>query len=54
MSLTEFHFAVNRVESSLIRVQADEVTYNLHILIRFELERALIRPLRCGCAGGVE
>ncbi len=42
VSLLEFHFAVNRVESSLIRVQADEVTYNLHILIRFELERALI------------
>ena len=42
VSLTEFHFAVNQVESSLIRVQADEVTYNLHILIRFELERALI------------
>ncbi len=38
----EFHFAVNAVEATLIRVQADEVTYNLHILIRFELERALI------------
>src|SRR5262249_24803205 len=37
-----FHFAVNHVEPSLIRVQADEVTYNLHILIRFELEQALI------------
>jgi carboxypeptidase Taq len=42
VSLTEFHFAVNRVEPSLIRVKADEVTYNLHILVRFELERALI------------
>ena len=42
MSLDEFHFAVNHVEPSLIRVQADEVTYNLHILIRFELEQALI------------
>lgn len=38
----DFHFAVNAVEPSLIRVQADEVTYNLHILIRFELERALL------------
>ena len=28
----------NRVERSLIRIEADEVTYNLHILIRFELE----------------
>jgi carboxypeptidase Taq len=42
VSLTEFHFAVNRVEPSLIRVKADEVTYNQHILVRFELERALI------------
>ena len=40
--LDEFHFAVNRVTPSLIRVQADEVTYNLHIMIRFDLERALI------------
>jgi carboxypeptidase Taq len=38
----DFYFAVNEVEPSLIRVQADEVTYNLHILIRFELERALL------------
>jgi carboxypeptidase Taq len=37
-----FARALNRVEPSLIRVEADEVTYNLHILIRFELERALI------------
>jgi carboxypeptidase Taq len=37
-----FVFAVNEVEPSLIRVQADEVTYNLHVLIRFELERALL------------
>ena len=32
------HAAANRVERSLIRIEADEVTYNLHILIRFELE----------------
>ncbi|MBX6311620.1 MAG: carboxypeptidase M32 [Isosphaeraceae bacterium] len=42
VSLDQFHFAVNHVEPSLIRVEADEVTYNLHILIRFELERALL------------
>ncbi len=36
-----FTFAVNNVEPSLIRVEADEVTYNLHVLLRFELERAL-------------
>jgi len=40
--LDEFHFAVNRVAPSLIRVQADEVTYNLHVMIRFDLERALV------------
>ena len=42
MSLDEFYFAINDVRPSLIRVEADEVTYNLHILIRFELELALI------------
>lgn len=42
VSLDEFHWAVNDVRPSLIRVDADEVTYNLHILIRFELELALI------------
>src|SRR5262249_29767510 len=42
VSLDEFRFAVNHVEPSTNRVQADEVTYNLHILIRFELERALL------------
>jgi carboxypeptidase Taq len=41
-SLDEFHFAVNKVAPSLIRVEADEVTYNLHVLIRFELEQALV------------
>jgi carboxypeptidase Taq len=35
--------ACNRVAPSLVRVNADEVTYNLHILIRFELELALMR-----------
>ena len=38
----EFYSAINDVRPSLIRVEADEVTYNLHILIRFELERALL------------
>ena len=38
----EFYFAINDVRPSLVRVEADEVTYNLHILIRFELERALL------------
>jgi carboxypeptidase Taq len=39
----EFYFAVNDVGPSLIRVEADEATYNLHILVRFELERALLQ-----------
>ncbi|HLW48196.1 MAG TPA: carboxypeptidase M32 [bacterium] len=34
--------AVNRVEPGLIRVSADEVTYNLHIVLRFELEKSLL------------
>src|SRR5262249_31136577 len=37
VSLETFHFAVNHVEPTPTRVQADEATYNLHILIRFEL-----------------
>jgi carboxypeptidase Taq len=40
--LDDFLFAVNHVEPSLIRVEADEVTYNLHVLARFELEQALV------------
>ena len=42
VKLDEFHFAINDVRPSLIRVEADEATYNLHILIRFELERSLL------------
>ena len=42
VTLDQFLAAVNHVEPSLIRVQADEVTYNLHIIIRFELEQALL------------
>lgn len=37
-----FYAAVNTVHPSLIRVEADELTYNLHIMVRFEIERALI------------
>ncbi|QXD14731.1 carboxypeptidase M32 [Rhodocaloribacter litoris] len=42
VTLDAFHRAVNRVTPSLIRVEADEVTYNLHIMLRFELELALL------------
>jgi carboxypeptidase Taq len=38
----QFYRAVNQVKPSFIRVEADEVTYNLHILIRFELELAML------------
>ncbi len=34
--------AVNRVQPSLIRVEADEATYGLHVILRFELERAMV------------
>ena len=37
-----FYRAVNRVESGFIRTEADEVHYNLHILLRFDLERQLM------------
>ncbi len=40
--LDDFYFAVNDVRPSLIRVEADEATYNLHIIVRFELEQALL------------
>ncbi|HMB70512.1 MAG TPA: carboxypeptidase M32, partial [bacterium] len=48
VKLADFHFAVNEVTPSFIRVEADEVTYNLHIVLRYELEKGLfdgsIRP----------
>jgi len=43
VSLTQFHCAINKVQPSLIRVEADELTYNMHIILRFELEQALVR-----------
>jgi carboxypeptidase Taq len=41
LQLTPFVEAINKVERSKIRIEADEVTYSLHIIIRFELERDL-------------
>ena len=38
-----FYRAVNRVHPGYIRTEADEVHYNLHVMMRFDLERALIR-----------
>jgi carboxypeptidase Taq len=42
VDVNQFYRAINRVEPSLIRVEADEVTYNLHIMLRFELELGMI------------
>ncbi|MGE4169095.1 MAG: carboxypeptidase M32 [Candidatus Margulisiibacteriota bacterium] len=42
ISLRDFYRSINQARPSLIRVESDELTYNLHILIRFELELALI------------
>jgi carboxypeptidase Taq len=42
IGLEAFLRAINKVEPSLIRTEADEVTYCLHIVLRFELEAALI------------
>ncbi len=40
--LDTFYRAINKVERSLIRTDADEVTYNLHVMLRFDLELALL------------
>jgi carboxypeptidase Taq len=42
VDLKTFYHAINKVKPSLIRVEADEVTYNLHVIIRFELECELL------------
>jgi carboxypeptidase Taq len=41
IELEQFMHAINKVETSKIRIEADEVTYNLHVIIRFEIERDL-------------
>ena len=42
VSVEQFYRAINKVQPSLIRVEADELTYNMHIMLRFELEQSLI------------
>lgn len=42
VALCDFYNAINAVEPGLIRVEADEATYNLHIILRFQLEQELI------------
>jgi carboxypeptidase Taq len=43
VTLDDFYGAINTVSPSYIRVEADEATYNLHILLRFELERSIVK-----------
>ena len=42
VSLRDFHRAINKSMPSLIRVDADELTYNLHVMIRFDLEAQML------------
>jgi carboxypeptidase Taq len=42
VELDDFHRAINKVQPSLIRIEADEATYSLHIILRFELEQELL------------
>ncbi len=42
ISVDEFHKFINQVKRSLIRVDADELTYSLHVLVRYEIEKELI------------
>ncbi|MBL8157079.1 MAG: carboxypeptidase M32 [Anaerolineae bacterium] len=42
VSVDTFYRAINKVQKSLIRVDADEVTYNLHVMLRFDLELQLL------------
>ncbi|MEO0599716.1 MAG: carboxypeptidase M32, partial [Chloroflexota bacterium] len=42
VSLDDFFKAINKVSPSYIRVEADEATYNLHIILRFEIEQGIL------------
>lgn len=42
VTVEQFYRAINKVQPSFIRVEADELTYNLHIILRFELEQAML------------
>jgi len=42
VELADFYRAVNKIQPSLIRVDADQVTYNMHIILRFELEQEIL------------
>lgn len=43
VTLDAWHFAINAVRPSFIRVESDELTYGLHIILRFDLERRMLR-----------
>ncbi len=42
IGVEQFHRAINKVRRSLIRVDADELTYNLHVIVRFDLEQQML------------
>jgi carboxypeptidase Taq len=42
VALIDFYKAMNKVEASLVRTSADELTYHIHVMIRYEIEKGLI------------
>jgi carboxypeptidase Taq len=42
VDLDRFYAAINRVQPSLIRIRADEVTYGMHVILRFEIEQDIV------------
>ena len=42
VSMDEYYQAINEVKTSLIRTESDELTYSLHIMVRYEIEKRLI------------
>ena len=42
VELNTYYGAINKVEPSFIRVEADEATYNMHVILRFELEQEIL------------
>ncbi|WP_462252169.1 carboxypeptidase M32 [Ferruginibacter sp.] len=42
ISIDQFYKAINKVQPSLIRTEADEITYHFHVMIRYEIEKMLI------------
>jgi len=45
VAVEDFYRAVNKIEPSFIRVDADQVTYNMHVILRFELEQEIVSGL---------